>query len=729
MSWTINDKKPAELGVTVASFRESANMEAQELSLNVAVDSYAQAVPAELVHNNAVTLKLDSQIMFQGKVRTNPKSASGSADSMSYSILDAWDELDRTPYQQMREYVTNVVTVNDHENSIITTAQSLNGAVEWEADVPLGERIRDVISYAASVGVNIQIGNIIDGITWFRSPYKDMSCGAIIRALMELMPERVLWLDNRATTPTMHMRKRSDIPAFDYDLSAGTRVIGHQIKRHDSEQVAGVAIRYEKPLAINTGNYTSLTEDIAGDVSGVGVITETIALQGAQYQAEYATATCEDIPQVDADAADILAMWIKYTPELAAIADIHTVATVASVLKLALADKLDENVQKYALKMIDDGNARPDQINPNAEPIVRTENVEDYKRVLVEGTVPAWAEKRYRMIRATATIAIEKTVLDAIGNAQLKKQFEEIFNLEKEFDGKVYMTSNFTGEMMATNAQSGNYKRTVTFDQGEPFPTGIAAQFLEQINTVRHSGSFGLVGDQIDTSVRPGQRVNFTGKDPSWTSINEQVLSVSHDLFNNITSVEYGPAQQLGAVEFIDRLRATRKNQYSHGLRSDKPVTDGVGGSAATPVFKFSRVSGGGGGEVEECILGDLLPDPDNAGKFKIRPGYVYGGGSNEFIEKVNITPLIGEHLYIEVSWTAEAEDGVLLTGGSMTSVEIKQGGSVPDDDDFTPASLTGKHRKALGTWTDDNGAPKWNRDGCGSYHVRMCSNGKTGSF
>ena len=98
--------------------------------------------------------------------------------------------------------------------------------------------------------------------------------------------------------------------------------------------------------------------------------------------------------------------------------------------------------------------------------------------------------------------------------------------------------------------------------------TGIAAQFLEQINTVRHSGSFGLVGDQIDTSVRPGQRVNFTGKDPSWTSINEQVLSVSHDLFNNITSVEYGPAQQLGAVEFIDRLRATRKNQYSHGLNT-----------------------------------------------------------------------------------------------------------------------------------------------------------------
>lgn len=135
------------------------------------------------------------------------------------------------------------------------------------------------------------------------------------------------------------------------------------------------------------------------------------------------------------------------------------------------------------------------------------------------------------------------------------------------------------------------------------------------------------------------------------------------------------------------------------------------------------------GGSVD-CILGDLLDDPSNAGKKMIRPGYVVGGGANIYLEKTNITPTIGDHLYVEISWTGAVEDGVLLTGGSMTAAEIKQGSAIPSDHNFTATSPTGKHYEPLGKWNNNgSGSPVWTPSGCGSLHVGMCSNGKTGTF
>lgn len=315
-----------------------------------------------------------------------------------------------------------------------------------------------------------------------------------------------------------------------------------------------------------------------------------------------------------------------------------------------------------------------------------------------------------------------------MADAGLKARLSEVFNLPKSYDNSDYMAANFTGEVMGTNAVTKNYKRLMSFDLNEPVPQNIAQQLFAQFNQRRFAGSVTLKGEEIDTTTGLGMGLNFIGGQTVWATMKEAIQSVSYAVASGETSVTFGVPQQLGANDLIERLRAARKNEYSHNFQSDKDVKEGVGGVAATPMSKFNRV-GGGGGVAEECILGDLLSDSEHEGKKKIRPGYVSGGGMNIFIEKDNITPVIGNHLYIEVSWTAEEEDGVLLTGGSMTGAEIKQGSEVPDDDDFTPDSLTGKHYKALGTWVDNNGVEVWQKDGCGSYHVRMCSNGKTGSF
>ena len=74
------------------------------------------------------------------------------------------------------------------------------------------------------------------------------------------------------------------------------------------------------------------------------------------------------------------------------------------------------------------------------------------------------------------------------------------------------------------------------------------------------------------------------------------------------------------------------------------------------------------------------------------------------------------------MDWTGDVEDGILLPGGTMDAAEIMQGGSVPDDDDFSANSPSGKHYEALGTWTDNNGSPRWNPAGCGSFDIEFCN-------
>lgn len=730
MNWTINNKTPEELGVTVASWSEESLL-ASELILEVVAEDYAADPPAELAFNTPVSVKLNGQQLYKGKVRIMPRMASGASEGMSYTILDAFDELDRVVYHEERNYATNVAYTDDF--AVVTTQPYKVGAVLFEDDEPLGDRIKEVLEYAIGVGVDLQVGTIYSGIDWFRAEYKDQTCGEIIRDIMRLMPECIFWIDNKTNPPTANMKLRSAMPSLSFDISGGDVMLNHDIVELESERVRGVVIKYEIPVSVDGKNYTFLIVDSAGATEGVDVVVETVAIQAASFESEYARVVCRDIPQDEADHEDQIEWWISQTPELASIADEVGMQELVDLLKIAQTDDEANAVKKHTVKIIDDGIERPDPVNPNVSPlqvppVEQTLEAEDYPRQIIEGNLPEWAGKRFRTVRATATIGVKTSELDNVENAGLKARLEEIFNLPKSYDSNDYMTANFTGEVMGTNAVTKNYKRLMSFDLNEPIPEGLAQQLYSQFNQRRFNGSVTLKGEEIDTATTLGKGINFTGGQSAWTNMNEAIQSVNYDVASGETNVTFGVPELLGANDLIERLRAARKNGYSHNFQSDKEVKEGVGGVAATPMSKFNRV-GGGGGAAEECVLGDLLSDSENEGKFKIRPGYVYGGGTNIFIEKDNITPAIGDHLYIEVSWTAEEEDGVLLTGGSMTAAEIKQGGSVPDDDDFTPTALTGKHYKALGTWVDNDGNPKWQKDGCGSYYVQMCSNGKTGSF
>ena len=588
-NWTINGQTPESLNLTLVSITENTETPSEAV-LAVVADDYTQG--AQFTYGQSVQIARDGVNVFTGTVFQTPRMATGSDESLEYVLKDSWYDLERLVYQVERDYVKTITppTGNDDEESTITFVQSYIGTTTFETDVPLGERIRTIIEYAASKGLNIAVGNIASGIEWYRTESKDRTCAEMIREILRLMPDHVAWIDNSYSPPRFNLSNRDLMPARVYELGTAN-ITNHTVNTHESEQVPCVVVRYERPISVDSENYTEIFEDIApahSDPTQMGTVIETVGLQGGLFQNEYARVSAETIPKESADVKDIKEFYIKHTPQLSAIAASKGLDNLLAVLKVADVNVPAEDVKKHTLEFEGDPPPKPEPINENAIPIVQTDNVSDYPRYIIEGSLPEWAGMRYRKIVAQVTMGIEQAVFDAIGDEDLKSSLKTIFTVPKTFGGKAYLTGLCTGSVMGTNARTKNYKRSVTSNPGETPPTGIAADLLEELNKVRLSGSVSVIGEDPDTITKVGQKLNITGGRPEWATMDESIQSVSHDIQEGTTQVEFGPPQNLNANDLIDRLRASRVNQFGFGVQSGQPIKEGIGGTSATPSFQFT---------------------------------------------------------------------------------------------------------------------------------------------
>lgn len=128
------------------------------------------------------------------------------------------------------------------------------------------------------------------------------------------------------------------------------------------------------------------------------------------------------------------------------------------------------------------------------------------------------------------------------------------------------------------------------------------------------------------------------------------------------------------------------------------------------------------------CALGAMRSDPVNTGKYMLAPGFLTGGGGSELVEPDNLTPTIGNFVWLEVEWTGKTTvvNGwdVLDAGGTLGAVTVKQGSVTPSDTIPQSGSLSGIAHIPLGGWIS-NGAnppsPVWVKQGCGSIQLYFC--------
>ena len=137
-------------------------------------------------------------------------------------------------------------------------------------------------------------------------------------------------------------------------------------------------------------------------------------------------------------------------------------------------------------------------------------------------------------------------------------------------------TRVFSTNIVATNATTGLFTSVQNF--GEPIPIGMAKHFYEAVNTLHWQGSFTIVEDEFTGNIGLQHVVNLTKGLPEWETMNAFIWSVTVDAGAGITTLNFGPSENLGPSDLSDLARASRNRNL---VTSPAVRVTGQSGSAA----------------------------------------------------------------------------------------------------------------------------------------------------
>lgn len=551
-TWLINDFSPESLGLTLVGgeFRSGS---ASSLRLERVCDFDATEI---LAYGSAVTVKRDGVKFFQGRVRQVPKFGAADDEGHSYVIADAWDELERTIYQQV--WYT--------QGGSYLSPQIVLGMNAAGARITVGAEIAGIIAFAATAGINIQAGSIPTGMTLWPSEASGLTCAQIIRDSLRYYPDWIPWIDHSTTIPTFHVTPRASATARSL---AVTDCTSFGVTKTQDRVPDTVRIVYLTASMIDDEVYRDGVIDkwpLAGADSGPGVLTTLIPLAGLQMQIEKQQVQTRTIP---ADASTAKAYLKKKFPSIAAIDDANFTITDWSKTLIAETDEsIDPIDSKLTRKLATDISQTP--------------------RELVRGTVTEWMQKRVGQVDIGFTLTVESGASEA-----------EAAKLEK-----VPTAFAVTG----TNAITKVYKGVSSYEAGEDAPVGVAQAYYETLAAGCYfEGSATIREDDVGATRWHGSKLHLTGGVAEWATMGAPIHSVSWDIASQNVTLSFGPNPDYAVQDFLEFLKLLNKRphtSYTLAERSGDTLGSTTGISARgdsvgpfdLPDTKALGGSGGGGG-------------------------------------------------------------------------------------------------------------------------------------
>jgi hypothetical protein len=166
-------------------------------------------------------------------------------------------------------------------------------------------------------------------------------------------------------------------------------------------------------------------------------------------------------------------------------------------------------------------------------------------------------------------------------------------------NGNVVMEHPITYQCMATNATTGPYTNETVSQIPEPTPAGLARALYNAVSVLQYDGELTLQEPEVSGSLSVGNLFNLTGGNlAEWSTMNGMVQSVTEDLDNGTTQIEFGPPKHLSAGDLVDLLRVNRSRSIFY--------------------WPTLQTSGQGAG-AESVALGDTTPEKNSAST----PGFI----------------------------------------------------------------------------------------------------------
>lgn len=473
--------------------------------LNLALKSFApdvftftQRSPFDtahaFAHGSDVVLTKDGVTWFRGKIRLPETYASPQTETKPYEAVGPWDDLERTPYQQQWRIWTGTEVVLVYKSRCVL-GQAADGSRQT-----LAQAATEIIAYAISAGVNLQIGTIDISGTFPFEEFVDQSCGEVLRKILRWAPDAASWIDYATTPPTINIRSRSAL-SVQSGLLFFTRNKLLRIKPRADLAPPVVAILYERINTHDDNSYRELVEDkFPADQSTQqpGALVFSVELAGSritsQRQRVEVAAWPEDNPE-----------WIEWlkakNPWLAnpVISDITIVGDVDLTSELP--------------------------------------------RELVEGLIPDWLNKDAAPCTVSATLNYTQTV---------------------DGDPRPVVEHLITVNTIATNAITKTYRKNSVDEVAEPIPTGLAQRLYTSLNALHYEGQYVRGGPECLNTYRPGMRLNLFGGEAIWQTMGALIQVVTHQIDTGTTTVDFGPPSHLNLQDYIELMRANRSRLPAH---------------------------------------------------------------------------------------------------------------------------------------------------------------------
>lgn len=449
-----------------------------------------------------IIVSQDGSTWFRGRVTGSRREATGSSETIQYTVAGPWWYLEQLVFQQVwtirgislhsSHCLLNTPVIAD--GSLMGVRQQLAAALQWASDNAAARWGDAPFQWVESELPDVQIP---------ADEVRDVTCAEVIRKQLRWVPDAVSWFDYRTSPPTFRCRRRGDLDST--DLAITDRIASVTlVPRHDL-RVPAVVLKYERIDTVDGVQGFSLVTDVAPEGSTgqeFGAFCATIDLVGLTASRARATIEATALP----DATDLAAWWLwlkKKEPWLGNPA--VTLQAIESIERIPSSD-------------------------PEAHPLPRE---------LISGQIPDWI----------AAASQQETV-------KAKVRLNILGDHEAADEGVREISVN----VQTTNAVSGSYNTVTEIVTGESPPVGLAQALYDALSVLVFEGEIVRVTAEIpeDDSIVIGRRLNITGSRAEWASMDAVIQEVAEDVDSGTTRIRVGPPSHLGPRDLVELLRVNR---------------------------------------------------------------------------------------------------------------------------------------------------------------------------
>lgn len=458
-----------------------------------------------------VRLYKDGVQWFVGRVVKADRSVQTNSESVHYTVLGPWHELEAVTYQTIWQiysgpvYSTHIFLGINTTGQLITTAESITKI--------LTDSLTQ-IGFAA-----YSVGSILPGPTAYLPVMeeKDISPAEAFRKIARWHPDAVGWFDYSQAVPVFHFRQRADLAVV--NLTLGDNIKAIDLKARTDLVVSAVAMVYEARVSTTVEGRTIERLNVTREVAPVGAT-------GLERKALVLTVDLLG-PRTTVVRGEIFSKAIAYN-------DIEWWKARFPALN-------DSRIDGLTMIKVE---------RPNADTPTTFDDMLPYE--LLNGQVADWM-----------TAPGGEPALHSEGQEELVATFSYTMYDDSSYPGygkiKQVTDCKVTHKFTSTNLPSGLYQDVSVDDLGDPIPLGLAQNLYNSLSVVQYDGQITLHETEVMGTVGVGKAINIAGGRQEWEAFKAMVQTVDEDIDRGVTNITVGPPNHLSPETLIALMKMNRR--------------------------------------------------------------------------------------------------------------------------------------------------------------------------